>query len=124
MKCPACNTDNADKVKYCENCGYNLSQVCPHCGSDISNTEYFCPHCGEAVNYQPKRRVLKIKSKSTKSIMSNNSFQETEPDKPNIVRRIIIIAFIVMFTLPIIWTIIKMILFDALSLYVKALLGS
>jgi len=48
MKCPKCQTDNADGVKFCGECGQPLRSelTCPNCGhKNLSNVK-FCPECG------------------------------------------------------------------------------
>ena len=48
MKCPACHADNADKAKFCQDCGKPMPRACPSCGSSISPTAKFCSDCGAA----------------------------------------------------------------------------
>ncbi|MCL1822638.1 MAG: SPFH domain-containing protein [Oscillospiraceae bacterium] len=55
--CPGCNTNNAAGVKFCSNCGNDLTKPkveamttkCPHCNSDVPESAKFCNHCGKSV---------------------------------------------------------------------------
>ena len=49
MRCLACNTNNSDTNRYCENCGNQFGHVCPHCGRENSPTARFCGDCGTAI---------------------------------------------------------------------------
>jgi class 3 adenylate cyclase/tetratricopeptide (TPR) repeat protein len=46
MKCPKCQFDNREGVKFCEECRAKLELVCPKCGADISLSRKFCGECG------------------------------------------------------------------------------
>ncbi len=46
MKCPKCQFDNREGVKFCEECGAKLELVCPECGADIPLGRKFCGDCG------------------------------------------------------------------------------
>lgn len=46
MKCPACETDNRDGVKFCEECGKRFELGCPACGALIPSGKKFCGECG------------------------------------------------------------------------------
>jgi len=46
MKCPNCQFENREGVKFCEECGAKLELVCPKCGADIPLSRKFCGVCG------------------------------------------------------------------------------
>ena len=49
MKCPKCNTENADGMKFCGECGTKLPEPmnhCPNCNKDWPLTMKFCGECG------------------------------------------------------------------------------
>jgi class 3 adenylate cyclase/tetratricopeptide (TPR) repeat protein len=46
MKCPKCQFDNREGVKFCEECRAKLELVCPECGANISLSRKFCGECG------------------------------------------------------------------------------
>ncbi len=47
MKCSACQSDNRDGVKFCEECGTEIAIVCPRCDSRIPVGKKYCGMCGE-----------------------------------------------------------------------------
>jgi hypothetical protein len=46
MKCPKCQTENRDGIKFCEDCGNKLEIKCPSCGVLIPHGKNFCGECG------------------------------------------------------------------------------
>jgi hypothetical protein len=46
MKCPKCQTENREGVKFCEECGAKLELVCPNCGATVLPDKKFCYECG------------------------------------------------------------------------------
>ena len=46
MKCPKCQFDNRDGVKFCEECGARMELECPKCGTKIPLDRKFCGECG------------------------------------------------------------------------------
>jgi class 3 adenylate cyclase/tetratricopeptide (TPR) repeat protein len=46
MKCPKCQAENREGVKFCEDCGSKLELVCPSCGATIPFDKKFCGECG------------------------------------------------------------------------------
>ena len=48
IKCPSCNTDNADGSRFCSTCGKKLEVniTCPECKAQVSFEAAFCPQCG------------------------------------------------------------------------------
>jgi class 3 adenylate cyclase/tetratricopeptide (TPR) repeat protein len=53
MKCPKCQFENRESVKFCEKCGTKLELVCPNCGARIPLDREFCGECGTALR-EPK----------------------------------------------------------------------
>lgn len=49
MRCPACQTDNPQPMKFCGNCGTKLPALCPGCGAEIVPGFKFCGECGTPV---------------------------------------------------------------------------
>jgi hypothetical protein len=47
MKCPQCQLDTREGVKYCERCGTKLELVCPKCHTVLPLDTRFCGQCGE-----------------------------------------------------------------------------
>ena len=46
MRCPGCNFDNPEDMKFCGNCGVPLCNICPNCGSKNPVQFKFCGNCG------------------------------------------------------------------------------
>src|SRR5262245_16770434 len=46
MHCPSCGFENAEGLKFCEECGTKLIRACPHCGQQVRPTAKFCGECG------------------------------------------------------------------------------
>lgn len=59
VKCPKCNADVQEGIKFCPNCGSKLTapgmMPCPKCNADVKVGAKFCPSCGaKLVNSCPK----------------------------------------------------------------------
>ena len=52
MQCLACNTNNPDTNRFCENCGNQFGAVCAHCGRENGPTAKFCGDCGSKIGPQ------------------------------------------------------------------------
>ena len=46
VKCSACEAENKDDAKFCNECGAPLSLRCPQCGSGVRAGQKFCDECG------------------------------------------------------------------------------
>ena len=46
MRCPKCESDNREGVKFCEECGAKLELECPACKAKIPLSKKFCGECG------------------------------------------------------------------------------
>jgi len=46
MKCPECQFDNREEVKFCEECGAKFELECPSCKANIPPEVKFCEECG------------------------------------------------------------------------------
>ena len=47
MKCPKCQFDNSEGVKFCVECGNKLNKIiCPNCGYGNLPSHKFCGECG------------------------------------------------------------------------------
>ncbi len=72
MKCPRCQVQNRDGLKFCEDCGARLALACQRCEAEVSPGKKFCGSCGAPVNvhaadrfaspeaYTPKHLAEKI----------------------------------------------------------------
>ena len=46
MKCPECQFDNREELKFCEECGTKFELECPACKANIPPGRKFCGKCG------------------------------------------------------------------------------
>lgn len=46
MRCPSCQSESPDSMKFCRNCGSKLSLSCPQCGAEVDSGDRFCGNCG------------------------------------------------------------------------------
>src|SRR3989442_1389770 len=49
MRCSSCQFDNPPAMKFCGQCGAQLTQLCPRCGAENQPTFKFCGQCGAAL---------------------------------------------------------------------------
>ena len=49
MKCPKCQFENREGVKFCEGCGTKLELVCPSCRARVPADRLFCGECGSSL---------------------------------------------------------------------------
>jgi predicted amidophosphoribosyltransferase len=49
MKCPKCQFENREGIKFCEECGAKLELKCPACQAGIPLGRKFCGECGHKV---------------------------------------------------------------------------
>ena len=54
MKCPKCQFENRDGLKFCAECGTGLESVCTNCGAQIPHGEKFCSNCGHRLEPPPE----------------------------------------------------------------------
>jgi class 3 adenylate cyclase len=55
MKCPKCQFENPDGMKFCVECGIKLEIACPECGFSNSPSFKFCGECGYDLATPTKR---------------------------------------------------------------------
>jgi class 3 adenylate cyclase/tetratricopeptide (TPR) repeat protein len=53
MKCPRCQAENDDRLKFCEDCGAPLACACPNCGAQVHPGKKFCGECGAVLGSAP-----------------------------------------------------------------------
>ena len=54
MKCPKCEFENRDGIKFCEECGAKVELNCPKCGAEIPPGRKFCGECGHELGLPSK----------------------------------------------------------------------
>jgi len=65
MKCPKCQFDNREGVKFCEECGAKMELRCPNCGAKIPFGMKFCGECGHKFSLpsEPSPRDVSLDEK-------------------------------------------------------------
>jgi ribosomal protein L40E len=58
MKCPKCQFDNPEAMKFCGECGAKLEIICPKCNSSNPPQFKFCGECGQ--NLTPHKKAAPI----------------------------------------------------------------
>jgi class 3 adenylate cyclase/tetratricopeptide (TPR) repeat protein len=58
VKCPKCQTENPENLKFCGECGAKLEKICPHCNSSNPPQFKFCGECGHDLTL-PSRPISK-----------------------------------------------------------------
>jgi class 3 adenylate cyclase/tetratricopeptide (TPR) repeat protein len=68
MKCPKCQFENPEGLKFCGECGGKLERVCPKCNSPNPPQFRFCGECGHnlTVSSEPIRKELSFDEKIAK----------------------------------------------------------
>ncbi len=55
MRCPGCESDNAEGARFCAACGEPLPRsACPSCGAAVEATQRFCANCGASLSSDPR----------------------------------------------------------------------
>ena len=49
MKCPKCQSENREGMRFCEECGAEMELVCPGCNARIPLGKRFCGECGQVL---------------------------------------------------------------------------
>jgi Double zinc ribbon len=42
VKCPRCQTENREGLRFCEDCGARLAATCSACGTELTSGKKFC----------------------------------------------------------------------------------
>jgi len=74
MKCPNCQFDNRQGVKFCEECGAKFELECPACEAKIPFDRKFCGECG--FNLKSETEPFRKKTE-TESLRSDSPVQNT-----------------------------------------------
>ncbi len=56
MKCPRCQSQNREGVRFCEECGGRLVTTCVSCGAELLPDKRFCGSCGAPATPEPVER--------------------------------------------------------------------
>jgi hypothetical protein len=68
MKCPKCQFENPDGIKFCGDCGIKLEVLCPHCNYSNPPQFKFCGECGQKLSIpsEPPPKELSFDEKIEK----------------------------------------------------------
>jgi len=58
MKCPKCQFENREAIKFCEQCGTKLESECPNCGANLPLDRKFCGECGHDLTDKSQKSPL------------------------------------------------------------------
>ncbi|UCE54796.1 MAG: zinc ribbon domain-containing protein [Desulfobacterales bacterium] len=58
MKCPKCESDNREGMRFCEECGAKLELECPDCKAKIPLGKKFCGECGHDLTKPVKAPLI------------------------------------------------------------------
>ncbi len=82
MKCPRCQVQNRDGLKFCEDCGARLALTCQRCEAEVSPGKKFCGSCGAPVTVQAADRFASPEAYTPKhlaeKILTSKSVLEGE----------------------------------------------
>ena len=53
MKCPECEAELSDGMKFCGQCGAKLEKICPQCNASNPPQFKFCGQCGHELALSP-----------------------------------------------------------------------
>ena len=68
MKCPSCQFENPEGMKFCGECGAKLEMICPNCNFSNPPQFKFCGECGHdlGVPSEPSHKELSFEEKIDK----------------------------------------------------------
>ncbi|MEE9609978.1 MAG: AAA family ATPase, partial [Desulfatiglandales bacterium] len=79
MKCPKCQFENREGVKFCEECGAKFELECPACKANIPLGKKFCGECGYDLSKSTEAASLKENEHDTQ--ISESPPEETIPTR-------------------------------------------
>jgi class 3 adenylate cyclase/tetratricopeptide (TPR) repeat protein len=79
MKCPKCQFENREGVKFCEQCGAKFELECPACKANIPPGSKFCGECGYNLSKSTEPAPLPANEHDTQ--ISESPPEETVPTR-------------------------------------------
>ena len=70
MKCPKCQFENKDGVKFCKDCGNKLELTCPQCGHITELGSKFCDECGQKLEEAVETKRTKPEPESERKYVT------------------------------------------------------
>ena len=77
MKCPKCESDNREGIRFCEECGAKLELECPDCKAKIPLGKKFCGECGYDLSKSSKPASLEANEHEIR--IAESPPEETKP---------------------------------------------
>jgi protein phosphatase len=72
--CPQCHFENPDKNKFCQSCGYTLTQKpCPKCGTLVAVNAQICHDCGASCGTLWKAIISEVETGLINPSLSQNN---------------------------------------------------
>jgi class 3 adenylate cyclase/tetratricopeptide (TPR) repeat protein len=68
MKCPKCQSENRDGIKFCEQCGAKMELECPNCKATIPLGKKFCGDCGQHLEPLVKDKLIPLSDSERKHV--------------------------------------------------------
>ena len=85
MKCPKCQFDNPNNMKFCGNCGTMLELVCPKCNFLNPPQFKFCGECGQDLSISSNSSTSEKPAQSFPNISGIGSLSDGERRRATIV---------------------------------------
>ena len=68
MKCPKCQFENPDGMRFCGKCGERLEITCPKCNSTNPHQFAFCGKCGQRLTASVKEITIPSSESERKQV--------------------------------------------------------
>jgi hypothetical protein len=92
MRCPNCQFDNPDGMKFCGECGQEIHPSCPHCGFTNPPKFKFCGNCGCGLS-AGKSLKIDIHPEFEEVFSSEDHHYENACDGPDSERKCVTVIF-------------------------------
>jgi class 3 adenylate cyclase/tetratricopeptide (TPR) repeat protein len=70
MKCPKCQSENREGMKFCEQCGAKMELECPNCKAKIPPDKKFCGECGQELGEVTKGEEIVLESEGERKYVT------------------------------------------------------
>ena len=70
MKCPKCQSENREGMKFCEQCGAKMELECPNCNAKVPPDKKFCGECGQELGEVTKGEKIVLESEGERKYVT------------------------------------------------------
>lgn len=79
MRCPSCNFDNPNGMRFCGQCGAQIDTHCPQCSFENPSGFRFCGSCGSSLLTVPHSQIpsSKFQAQSFQSLAPHSRFLDS-----------------------------------------------